>query len=61
MLQIGGIFMISDMQAVFSAVLSVFKLEITLYGFTFSFWNVFLFSIVAGLLLWFVGRLFNDD
>lgn len=51
----------SDLQATFAATLNLFKLEFTLYGFTFSFWEVFLFTIVGGILLSFIGRLFGDD
>lgn len=50
----------SDVQAVFAATLALFKMEFTIYGFTFSFWNVFLFVIVAGLVLRFIGGLFDD-
>jgi hypothetical protein len=50
----------SDLQATFQAVLSLFKMEFTLYGFTFSWWQVFFWSIVAGLLIWFIGRIFNE-
>ena len=51
----------SDLQATFAATHNLFKLEFTLYGFTFSFWQVFLFAIVGGILLSFIGRLFGDD
>ena len=51
----------SDLQATFAATLNLFKLKFTLYGFTFSFWEVFLFTIVGGILLTFIGRLFGDD
>lgn len=37
-----------------------FKIEFTLYDFTFSMWNVFLFSIVAAILAWIIGRFFGD-
>ena len=49
----------SDVQAMFDATLALFKLEFTLYGFTFSFWNVLLFSVVGGMILWFIGGLFK--
>ena len=49
----------SDVQAMFDATLALFKLEFTLYGFTFSFWNVLLFSIIGGMILWFIGGLFK--
>lgn len=42
------------------AVISLFKVEFTIYGFTLSWWQVFLWSIVASLLIWFIGRIFSD-
>lgn len=53
--------MISDLQQVLTTTWSLLGLEFSLYGFTLSFRQVLLWSIVAGLLLWFVGRLFNDQ
>ena len=50
----------SDIQALFSATLALFKMEFTLYGFTFSFWQVFLFVIIGGMVLRFIGGLFDD-
>ena len=49
-----------NVKAMFDATLAVFKIPITIYGFTFSYWNVFLFVIVAGIVLSFIRRLFND-
>lgn len=51
----------SDFAATMAAVVRVFQVEFTIYGFTFSLWEVFLFSIVAGLVLWFIGRVFLDE
>lgn len=50
-----------DLRMTFEATLGVFKVPFTLWGYTFTFWEVFLWTAVAGLLLWFVGRLFDDD
>jgi hypothetical protein len=33
---------------------------LTLWGFTFSFWQIFLWVMVASLVLWFIWRVFND-
>lgn len=49
----------SDVQAMFDATLALFKLEFTLYGFTFSFWNVLLFVIFGSMILYFIGGLFK--
>ncbi|MCI9403733.1 MAG: hypothetical protein HFF04_08690 [Oscillospiraceae bacterium] len=48
-------------KAMFAATLSVFQVEFTLYGFTFSMWDVFLWTGVAGLILAFVGGLLSHD
>lgn len=47
--------------ALFTATLSIFQVEFTLYGFTFSMWDVFLWTGVAGLVLAFVGGLLFHD
>ncbi len=53
--------MIEDFGAMISAVVRIFKIEFTLYGVTFSFWEVFLFTIVAGIILAFLGGAFGGD
>lgn len=51
----------SDIGALFSAVAELFKIDFTLYGFTFSLWQVFLFDIAAGIVAWSIGKLLLDD
>ena len=53
--------MVSDLGALFSWILELFMYEFTLYGVTFSMFQVFVFSTVAGIIGWFLGRLFFDD
>lgn len=53
--------MISDVGALFSWVVELFSLEFTIYGFTFSLWQVFLFDIVITIVGWFLGKVFLDD
>lgn len=48
------------LQTLVSSVVSVFKVPFTMFGFTFSFWDVFLWSIVAGVILSLVGVFIND-
>lgn len=48
------------MQQWFSAVLGVFQVPMTIFGFTFSLWDVFIWSLVAGIVLSFIGGVFND-
>ena len=45
----------------FDSVLGLFKYEFTIYGFTFSFWEVFMFSAIMSIVAYFIGRLFSDD
>ena len=53
--------MLSDLQATIQAVFDLFKLEFKIYGFTLSWWQVFLWAVIAGLLLKFVSEVFHDD
>lgn len=46
---------------IFSAVLDIFRLDFTVFGFTFSFWDVFVFSIVTGVLAYAIGGFFSGD
>ncbi len=48
-------------QALFASTLSVFQVEFSIFGFTLSMWDVFLWSAVAGLILSFIGGFFLDD
>lgn len=43
--------MIDDVGSLFSAVMQLFTLDFTLYGYTFSWWQVFAFSVVVGILV----------
>ena len=53
--------MISDLSALLSWIVDLFSVEFTIYGFTFSMWQVFLFDIVAAIVAWFIGKLLLDD
>lgn len=44
-----------QLSSLFSATLSIFQTEVSLLGFTFSFWDVFLWSTIAGILIAFIG------
>ncbi|WP_293009015.1 MULTISPECIES: hypothetical protein [unclassified Oscillibacter] len=35
--------------------------QLTLYGFTFSYWQIFIWTMIAGLILWFLGKVFLND
>lgn len=53
--------MIGDLQTVLSAAWGLFCMEFTIYGFTFSFKEVLLWTTVAGFVLYCIGRVFSDD
>lgn len=53
--------MISDVGALFSWVVEIFSLEFTIYGFSFSMWQVFLFDIVVAIVGWLLGKVLLDD
>lgn len=52
--------MIEDVGVWIDMTMAFFTLPFTIYGFTFSFWDVFLWTTVASLLIWFLGRLFSE-
>lgn len=49
-----------ELQALFTSTISILKVDFTLMDFTFSMWDVFLWSFVASILIWFVGGFFGD-
>lgn len=51
----------SDIATLFSYILQLFQIEFTLYGFTFSLWEVFVFSVVAGLTCRILWEVFFGD
>lgn len=52
--------MLSEFGALIDATVRIFSIEITIYGFTFSFWEVFLFNIAASIVAWILAKLFLD-
>jgi len=51
--------MLSDFASVLSLAWDLLGIEFTLYGFTLSFKMVMLWSMAAGIAIWFIGRLFD--
>ena len=51
----------NDLAALFTKTVELFSLEFTLYGFTFSLWEVFLFSAVVGIAGRILGAIFFGD
>lgn len=50
--------MLSDVGLVFDKVVELFSIEFTIYGFTFSMWQVFLFDFAAGIVIWIIVEVF---
>lgn len=51
--------MMSDFGAMISATFSLFQTPFTMYGFTFTWFEVFAFSIVVGIVGWILYELFR--
>lgn len=49
----------SDFVGFMTAIVSGLQTPVTIYGFTFSFWDISMWSLLAGLIVWFVVRLFS--
>lgn len=47
-------------QAVFDGVMELFNLNITIYGFTFTFWHVFMLGLIAVCVLGAIMSSFRD-
>ena len=41
----------------FIKTLEIFRIQLTIFGFTFSYWEVLVFTVVASLACWIVGVL----
>lgn len=48
-------------QSLIACALDLFQIDFILWGVTFSFWEVFLYTGIAGVLVWFIGEVFLDD
>ena len=50
--------MISDFGQIIEKVVEAFSIEFTIYGFIFSMWQVFLFDMAAGIVIWALYEVF---
>lgn len=50
--------MISDFGQIIEKVVEAFSIEFTIYGFTFSLWQVFLFDIAVSIVIWVLVEVF---
>lgn len=53
--------MMEDFFAVINATVDLFKLEFTIYGFTFSLWQVLLFSVAVGIICFIISEVFLSE
>ena len=53
--------MLSDVGAVLETFFDVFSTDFTVYGYTFSWWNIFAFSVVASIVSYFIFRVIFDE
>lgn len=47
--------------ALLSKTLSLFRVEFVLWGYTISFWQIFVFSAVIGVVCWILREVFLGD
>ena len=48
-----------DLKLVLDAVVSIMKIEFTVWGFTLSYWQIMLWSMIAGIVLWLVWEVLS--
>ena len=53
--------MLEDIGLMVSTAVNILKIEFTLYGFTFSLWQVLLFNLVAGIIIWVITEVLLGD
>ena len=46
--------------AILAAIVNLFKTPITIYGFTFSFWNIFFWTWIGSLILWAIFKFLDN-
>lgn len=49
------------LSSLFSTVLGLFQAEFTVFGFPLSFWQVFIWSAVASIVIYIIREIFLDD
>ena len=45
----------------FKGIYDLFQVEMNVYGFIFSFWDVFMFSLIVSVIFGFLGRVLHED
>lgn len=49
------------LSVLFEKTMAIFKIPLSLWGYSFSFWEVFVFVLVAGIVAWVIGEIFLGD
>lgn len=49
-----------DLKTLFDFVLDLLKMPITIYGFTISFWSIIVWTLIATVCLFVIGKIFNS-
>ena len=49
-----------DFSAMISSMVQIMKMPFTIWGFTLNFWDIMIWSLVAGILLVLIVRFFNE-
>lgn len=49
-----------DFKAFILAPVQIMKVPFTIWGFTLNFWDILIWSLIAGILIWLIVRFFYD-
>lgn len=49
-----------ELSAIFSLCVALMKLPFTIWGFTLNLWDILIWSIVAGIILYLIVRFFDE-
>ena len=48
-----------DLKTLFTFILSLYKIDFTIYGYTFNFWAILVWLLLGSFVLWFIVKFFN--
>lgn len=49
-----------DFGALIQTIVGLMQIELSIWGFTFTFWQILLFGLFVSISGWFIGGFFND-
>lgn len=50
----------NDFAALISATVEIMRQPFTIWGFTLNFWDIMLWSLIAGIIVWLIVRFFDE-